>query len=147
MTPQEQQLVDELFDRLAQVENSPRDADAERVIANGVRRAPHATYALVQTALVMDEALKRANARIEELQAQVGDQPPPQQGGACGMADNGHDVTMTARVGSQNAKAILDIMVRDALDEAGKNFLRLIVGLVFHSLNSRNADSNGQRNS
>jgi uncharacterized protein len=25
MTPQEQQLVDELFDRLAQVENSPRD--------------------------------------------------------------------------------------------------------------------------
>jgi hypothetical protein len=80
MTPQEQQLVDELFDRLAQVENSARDADAERVIANGVRRAPHATYALVQTALVMDEALKRANARIEELQAQVGDQPPPQQG-------------------------------------------------------------------
>jgi hypothetical protein len=81
MTPQEQQLVDELFDRLAQVENNPRDPEAERVIANGVRRAPHAAYALVQTALVMDEALKRANARIEELQAQVGDQPPPQQGG------------------------------------------------------------------
>ena len=72
MTPEEQQLVDELFDRLAQVENNPRDSDAERAIANGVRRAPHATYALVQTALVMDEALKRANARIEELQAQVG---------------------------------------------------------------------------
>jgi hypothetical protein len=82
MTPQEQQLIDELFDRLAQLENNPRDVDAERVIANGVRRAPHATYALVQTALVMDEALKRANARIEELQAQVGDQPPPQQGGS-----------------------------------------------------------------
>jgi hypothetical protein len=28
----------------------------------------------------------------------------------CGMADNGHDVTMAARLGSQNAKAILDIM-------------------------------------
>jgi uncharacterized protein len=82
MNPQEQQLVDELFDRLAQLENNPRDPDAERVIANGVRRAPHATYALVQTALVMDEALKRANARIEELQAQVGDQPPRQQGGS-----------------------------------------------------------------
>ena len=82
MTPQEQQLVDELFDRLAQVENNPRDPDADRIIANGVRRAPHAMYALVQTALVMDEALKRANARIEELQAQVGDQPPPQQGGS-----------------------------------------------------------------
>ena len=74
MTPQEQQLVDELFDRLAQVENNPRDPDADRIIANGVRRAPHAMYALVQTALVMDEALKRANARIEELRA-AGRQP------------------------------------------------------------------------
>jgi uncharacterized protein len=72
MTPQERQLVDELFDRLAGLENNPRDPDAERIIGDGVRRAPHAVYALVQTALVMDEALKRANARIEELQAQVG---------------------------------------------------------------------------
>jgi uncharacterized protein len=95
MTPQEQQLVDELFDRLAQVENNPRDPDAERVIANGVRRAPHATYALVQTALVMDEALKRANARIEELQAQVGDQPPPQQGG--GFLDGMRDAVLGRR--------------------------------------------------
>src|SRR6202051_739302 len=71
MTPHEQELVEELFDRLAKLENSVRDPDAERLIADGVRRAPHATYALVQTALVMDEALKRANARIEELQAQL----------------------------------------------------------------------------
>jgi hypothetical protein len=55
------------------------------------------------------------------------------------MADNGHDVTMAARLGSQNTKAILDIMVRDALDEPGKNFLRLILGRVFHTLNSRDA--------
>lgn len=67
MTPQERQLVIDLFDRLAQVENSPRDADAERTIADGIRRAPNALYALVQTALVQDEALKRADARIREL--------------------------------------------------------------------------------
>ena len=61
----------------------PRDPDAERLIADGTRRAPHAAYALVQTALLQDEALKRANARIEELQAQVdGAEPPePRQGG------------------------------------------------------------------
>ena len=70
MTPQEQELVNELFDRLAKLETNPRDPDAERLIADGLRRAPHAVYALVQTALVQDEALKRANARIEELQAQ-----------------------------------------------------------------------------
>ena len=60
MTPQEQELVEELFDRLAKLENSPRDPAAERVIADGLSRAPQATYALVQTALVQDEALKRA---------------------------------------------------------------------------------------
>ena len=48
------------------------------------------------------------------------------------MADHGHDITMTARLGLQNAKAILGIMVGDALDETGKNFLRLILGRVFH---------------
>ena len=48
------------------------------------------------------------------------------------MADNGHDITMPARLGPQNAKAILGIMVRDALDETGKNLLRLILGRVFH---------------
>jgi hypothetical protein len=76
MTPQERQLVAELFDRLATLENSPRDPDAERAIAEGVARAPHAVYALVQTALVQDEALKRAHARIEELEAGQPETPP-----------------------------------------------------------------------
>src|SRR4029077_4031073 len=82
MTPQEQALVDELFDRLASLENAPRDPEAERLIADGLRRAPHAVYALVQTALVQDEALKRANARIEELQAQFGGGEQEQQQGS-----------------------------------------------------------------
>jgi uncharacterized protein len=81
MTPQERQLVDELFDRLSSLENAPRDPEAERAIVEGTQRAPHAIYALVQTALVQDEALKRANAQIEALQAQVGEaeQTEPQQ--------------------------------------------------------------------
>ena len=82
MTPQEQALVDELFDRLASVENSSRDPEAERLIADGLRRAPHAVYALVQTALVQDEALKRANARMEELEAQLDGGPQVQQQGS-----------------------------------------------------------------
>ena len=62
MTPQERQLVDQLFDRLATLENEPRDPDAEQAIRDGVAHAPNALYALVQTALVQDEALRRANA-------------------------------------------------------------------------------------
>lgn len=67
MTPQEREMVEDLFERLASVENNGRDADAERVIADGLKRAPNAIYALVQTVLVQDEALKRADARIKEL--------------------------------------------------------------------------------
>jgi hypothetical protein len=79
MTPQEAQLVDDLFDRLAKLESAPRDPAAERLIADGMQRAPHAVYALVQTTLVQDEALKRANARIEELQAQKTPGPAEEQ--------------------------------------------------------------------
>jgi hypothetical protein len=67
MTPQERQMIDDLFDRLAKLETAPRDPDAEHAIIEGLRRAPNAAYALVQTALVQDEALKRADAKIREL--------------------------------------------------------------------------------
>jgi hypothetical protein len=75
MTPQERELVTALFDRLATLETNPRDGEAERAIIEGLRRAPNATYALVQTALVQDEALKRADAHIRELEARLGDEP------------------------------------------------------------------------
>ncbi|BAL79346.1 DUF2076 domain-containing protein [Bradyrhizobium cosmicum] len=69
MTPQERQLVDDLFDRLSKLENAPRDPDAIAAISDGLRKAPGAIYALVQTTLLQDEALKRAHNRIQELEA------------------------------------------------------------------------------
>jgi hypothetical protein len=72
MTPQERELVNGLFDRLAQLESAPRDPEAEKAIIDGLRRAPNAVYALVQTALVQDEALRRANDRIQELESEAG---------------------------------------------------------------------------
>lgn len=69
MTPQEAQLVRELFDRLASLEGRPRDPDAEGLIAQGLQKAPNAAYALVQTVLVQDEALRKADARIRELES------------------------------------------------------------------------------
>src|SRR5690348_7917876 len=80
MTPEERQLVDDLFDRLAKLEGNPRDPDAVRAIAEGLQRAPNAVYALVQTVLVQDEALKRADARIREL-SEAGE-PQQQSGGS-----------------------------------------------------------------
>jgi hypothetical protein len=80
MTPQERQLVDDLFDRLSKMESAPRDPDATAAIAQGLRIAPNAIYPLVQTVLVQDEALRRANARIQELEAAT-NAPQQQQGG------------------------------------------------------------------
>ena len=75
MTPQERQLIDDLFDRLAKLESAKRDPEAMSAIMQGLRNAPNAVYALVQTALVQDEALKRADMRIQELEAAAGQQP------------------------------------------------------------------------
>lgn len=87
MTPQERQLVDDLFDRLSKMESAPRDPDATAAIAQGLRAAPNAVYALVQTVLVQDEALKRANSRIQELEAAGA----PQQNHAGGFLDSMRD--------------------------------------------------------
>ena len=87
MTPQERQMMAELFNRLASLENSPRDADAEAMIREGFRRAPNAAYALVQTVLLQDEALKAANAHIQEYEQQYG-APQQQQEQPRGFLDN-----------------------------------------------------------
>jgi uncharacterized protein len=79
MTPQEQEFIKGLFDRLSQLESQPRDPEAVRLIAQGLTGAPHAIYPLVQTVLLQDEALKRANARIEELQVQTSATAKPEQ--------------------------------------------------------------------
>jgi hypothetical protein len=83
MTPQERQMLNELFARLASLENAPRDPEAMRAIEDGLQRAPNAIYPLAQTVLVQDEALKRAQARIRELEQELGIEPEqrPQPGG------------------------------------------------------------------
>ena len=73
MTPQERQLVTDSFNRLATLERAERDPEAERLIAEGLERAPNAPYALVQTVLVQDQALREADARIRDLEGSGGD--------------------------------------------------------------------------
>jgi hypothetical protein len=87
MTPQERQLVDDLFDRLSKMESAPRDPDATAAITQGLRKAPNALYPLVQTVLVQDEALRRANERIQQLEDQL-DGPQQRQGQGGGFLDS-----------------------------------------------------------
>src|SRR6476620_8428778 len=75
------------------LERNPRDPDAVRAINEGLARAPNALYPLVQTALVQDEALKRADARIRELEDELGVDPgaPVKQ---AGFLDNMRDALL-----------------------------------------------------
>lgn len=88
MTPQEHQLVADLFERLAALEKEPRDPEAERAIREGLSRAPNALYALVQTSLLQDEALRQAQAHIDELEAALSQPQQAQQQGGGGFLDS-----------------------------------------------------------
>jgi hypothetical protein len=99
MTPQERKLIDELFDRLASLERNPRDPEAVRAINEGLQQAPNALYPLVQTALVQDEALKRADARIRELEQEL-DLEPGEPAKQPGFLDNMRDTLIGRPQGS-----------------------------------------------
>jgi hypothetical protein len=68
MTPEEQNLIEGLFQRLRQADTSPKDAQAEELIRAKTAELPSATYLLVQAVLVQEHALANAQARIAELE-------------------------------------------------------------------------------
>ena len=79
MTPQERQVLADLFERVRSAATAPRDAEAEAFIAEAVRAQPYAPYLLAQTALVQQHALEAAAQRIQELEAKAA-QPAQETG-------------------------------------------------------------------
>ena len=71
MTPEEKNLISGLFDRLGQASNQPKDADADQLIRSKVAEIPTAPYSLVQSTLVMQQALSNAQSRIAALEKQL----------------------------------------------------------------------------
>ncbi len=71
MTPQEQQLISQLFDRLKAAPAQAKDPEADTLIRQGVAVQPDTPYLLVQTVLIQDMALGSAQARIADLEQQV----------------------------------------------------------------------------
>ena len=68
MTPQEQQLITELFARLKQTPAQAKDAVADQLIRRGVADNPEAPYRLVQTVLIQEMALTQAQHRVADLE-------------------------------------------------------------------------------
>jgi uncharacterized protein len=70
MDQNERRIIDDLFERLGKAEEQagPRDPEAEALIARHVAAQPAAPYYMAQAIVVQQDALARAQTRIEELE-------------------------------------------------------------------------------
>ena len=90
LNPDDRRAIEGLFDRLAEVERrgTARDPEAEALIREEVARQPGAPYYMAQTVLIQEQALKMAEVRISELEAQLQRRPNDFLGGLFGGRDS-----------------------------------------------------------
>jgi len=80
VTPQEEQLLNSLVERVNQTQLQEKDPDAEGLLNRSLGVNPDALYILAQTVLVQNIALEQAKAQVAQLQQQVAQarqQPQP----------------------------------------------------------------------
>jgi hypothetical protein len=71
MNADEQRLIQDLFEQLRPLQSTGKDRDADLLIRDLIRQSPDAPYYLVQTAIIQQEALNQADARIRDLEDAV----------------------------------------------------------------------------
>jgi len=83
MTPQEKDLIQAVYDRLAQA-GGAKDAEAAGFIQEQLRRQPDAAYGLTQAVIVLEAGLKQAQQKIDALQRQLDEARAGSGSGASG---------------------------------------------------------------
>jgi hypothetical protein len=71
MTPQEQDMIADLIDRVQNTQLDEKDSDAEQMLQQGLGRTPNALYILVQTVLVQKYALDQAQSQLAQAKDQI----------------------------------------------------------------------------
>jgi hypothetical protein len=71
VTPQEQQLINSLVERVNQTQLQEKDPDAEALLTQGLSSNRDALYILAQSVLIQNFALDQAKAQVEQLQQQL----------------------------------------------------------------------------
>ncbi|WP_209855101.1 DUF2076 domain-containing protein [Rhizobium herbae] len=71
MSPDEQKLLEELFERTRAAQDTQRDPQAETLINEAIRAQPHAPYLLSQAVILQDQALRSAAGRLKELEQRI----------------------------------------------------------------------------
>ena len=76
MTPDERELLSRFIGDLNGTRGIAKDAEADGLIHQALASNPDAAYALVQHAIVADQSLHAAQARIAQLEDQLRDPAP-----------------------------------------------------------------------
>jgi hypothetical protein len=71
MTPQEQEMLGDLTERVQKTQLAEKDMDAEQMLQQGLGQNPDALYILAQTVLVQKYALEQAQAQLAQAKAQI----------------------------------------------------------------------------
>jgi hypothetical protein len=71
VTPQEEQLLNSLVERVNQTQLQEKDPDAEALLNRSLGPNPDALYIMAQTVLVQNIALEQAKAQVAQLQQQA----------------------------------------------------------------------------
>src|SRR5258708_1513444 len=80
MTPEEQKMLDDLANKIAQAPAPAIDPEADQLIRTKIGSRPDALYVLTQTVLIQNMAIEHAQQQIQELQQRVAQNPSPQPG-------------------------------------------------------------------
>ena len=83
MSPSDSQTLQDFLGQLVQARGIHKDPEADALVQRAVARQPDAAYLLVQRALLMEQALESARARIAALESQL----QHQQGQGGGFLD------------------------------------------------------------
>ena len=73
MTPQEQQMLQDLTDRINKTQLTEKDPEAERFIFQALGRNSDSLYIMAQTILVQQYALDQAKKQLDDAKQQVDD--------------------------------------------------------------------------
>jgi hypothetical protein len=71
MTPQEQDMIGGLIDRVQKTQLAEKDLDAEQMLQQGLGGNPDSLYILAQTVLVQKYALEQAQAQLAQAKSQI----------------------------------------------------------------------------
>jgi hypothetical protein len=71
VTPQEQQLISSLVERVNKTQLQEKDPDAEALLTQGLSSNPDALYILAQSVLIQNFALDQAKAQVAQLEQQL----------------------------------------------------------------------------